>query len=342
MSTYNPIIECVELRRVRIGSPLRTPANGTALVLERAVGAPVVVRHGERVQEARLGNYRRMYVVDVATRGVSFTTAAPSKDHAFPFTVTVRFSCQVTNPVTIARNDVTDMTAALSPSLATIVREVAARFDVLHPTEAESAINARLNSAYPTIDVELSGFSVFVNVPDTAEIISKIREHRVEGMVREHHRDIAAGGREALILHGLTKGADPLEILDRHRQDAALEMDMKLEALRALTGDTAHAADKTDIHRQMLSEFFPGDDSAAKTRSSMRDRLNRRTNAALDGGRVVEGTAPADPPAAETSTSTTKDPAAPTSEVPAPPPSNGARSSRVRGSMGSRSSDEDQ
>lgn len=335
MSTYNPIIEYVELRRVRLGAPLKAPANGTVLVLERAVGAPLVVQHGDRVPEARLGNYRRMYVIDVATRGISFTTTAPSADHVFPFSVTVRFACRVTNPVTIACNDVTDMAAAVSPSLAGIVREVAARYDVLHPTEAEAAIKARLNSAYPTIDVELSGFSVFVNVPDTAELISTLQGQRVEKIAWEHHGETARGGREALIRHSLASGADPLDILDRHRRDAALEMDMKLQALRALTGDTKDVADKTDIHRTMLSEFFPGEDSAAKSRSSMRERLDRRAKAALDSGGVVDGTAPAE-------TTSAKDPSQPTTEVPStPPPSNGARSSRVRGSMNSKPPAED-
>ncbi len=336
MTTYNPIIEYVELRRVRIGSPLKAPANGTVLVLERAVGQPIVIQHGDRVPDARLGNYRRMFIIDVATRGISFTTSAPSADHAFPFSVTVRFACQVTNPVAIARNGVTDMAAALSPALATIVRQVASRFDVLRRTEAESAIWARLNSTDPTIDVELSGFSVFVDVPDTAGIIGTIREHRVEKISWDHHDEIVRGGRGGLIKHSLGKGTDPLEILDRHREDAALEMDMKLNALRALTGDTKDVADKTDIHRTMLSEFFPGDDSAAKIHTSRRERLNRRTKAALDAGPVVNGTPPAEAPSAETSTTT--DPAAPTTEAPS---NNGARPSRVRGAMSPRPSTEE-
>jgi hypothetical protein len=339
MSTYNPIIECVELRRVRVGSPLKAPANGTALVLERAVGEPLVVHHGDRVPEARLGNYRRMHVVDVATRGIGFSTSAPSSDHTFPFTVTVRFACQVTNPVAIARNDVTDMTAALSPSLTGIVREIAAKYDVLHPAKAEAEMRARLNSAYTTIDVELTGFSVFVSAQDTAELISTIREHRVEDLARDHHREIADGGRDALILHSLARGADGLDILDRHRKDAAIEMEMKLEALRALTGDTKDVADKTDIHRTMLSEFFPGEDSPAKTRTSMRERLENRAKPALNSGKVVEGAAPATPATSESgSGNRSKDPAAPTSNGEAPATK---RSSRVRGSMGSQpSSDE--
>jgi hypothetical protein len=328
MSTYNPIIESTELRRVRVGAPLQTPAIGSALVLERSVGGPIVIGHGDRVPEPRLGNYRRMYLINVAACGIGFSTSAPSQDHAFPFTVTVRFSCQVTNPVAIARNGITDMTAALSPSLTRIVREEAARYDVDRPAEAEFAINARLNAPYPTADVELTGFTVFVSVPDTAEIMTRWREQRVERMDREHHKEIAKGGRESLIHHALANGADPLEILDRHREDETIAMQMKLNALRAITGDTnKDVADKTDIHRQVMGEFFSTDDPAAKSRSTMRERLERRAKGSLASGRVVEGTAPAAP-----DTDATKDPAAPTIEAPTPAPPD--RPNRVRGSMG--------
>ncbi len=77
--TYDPIVERTDdLQRLRIIKPLRAPELGTAIVLERAVGAPVVVGHGDRVPDARTGHYRRMYLVDVANRSLSFTVNAPA------------------------------------------------------------------------------------------------------------------------------------------------------------------------------------------------------------------------------------------------------------------------
>jgi len=79
--TYDPILEITELRRVR--TSLRSPEMGTALVLERATGNPVVVWPGERVPDARTGNYRRMFRVDTANRALSFTERVPSSHSAF-------------------------------------------------------------------------------------------------------------------------------------------------------------------------------------------------------------------------------------------------------------------
>src|SRR3954471_15756659 len=111
--TYNPIQETVELSRFRFGSPPKAPQLGTALVFERDLGEPIVVWPGQRVPDARTGNYRRLYRIDVATRGLALTVTAPSLDAAFPFTVTVRCTCKVIDPLEIARDGIHDMTASL-------------------------------------------------------------------------------------------------------------------------------------------------------------------------------------------------------------------------------------
>jgi hypothetical protein len=327
-ATYSPIIECVELRRLRLGSPLQAPAMGTVLVLECTLGEPIVVASGQRVPNPRAGKYRRMYRIDVATKGLGFTLTTPSSDAAFPFTATVAFACRVTDPVAIARDNVNDMTAALSPSLGAVVRDVAGRFDAMYPVEAAAAITAKLNAAYPPVAVELSGFSVTVTMPDTAEILTTRRSIRVREMRRDDLRSTVAGGREGMILDALASGTDPMSIIDRDREDKLTEKRAQLAALSILKGESTEDIDATDIRKQVLSEFFPGDGSLTAGRTSMREKLEKRTKASLDSGRVVEGTAPADTPRTEGDATgeggSLRD---------RPPTENGQRQSRVRGTL---------
>jgi hypothetical protein len=341
IQTYNPILECVELARIRIGTPLRAPAMGSALVLERAVGEPVVIEAGDRVPEARLGNYRRLYRIDVGMRGLSFPVQTPSADAAFPFAVTVRFGCRVIDPVAIARDGVRDMTAALSPSLSAVVREVAAGFDAMRPNDAESAITARLNSALPPLSVELTGFSVSVAMVDTAEIVTARRRIRVGEMKRDAMRPVASGGRDEMLAHVMSiDDGNPMAMIDREREDREADTQAKLEMLRTLVGGAKEGHETEELRKHVVSEFFPGDGTALPgRRGSIRDRIEKRSKAALDSGRVVEGDVP--------------DTAAPQPADTAPPAAdarpaqqqrsglNGKGASRLRGTLGSSRSDDD-
>ncbi|MDS0133229.1 MULTISPECIES: hypothetical protein [unclassified Amycolatopsis] len=320
--TYNPIIQRTELPRFRITAPLRAPDLGTALVLERATGDPLVVRHGERVPDARTGNYRRVCLVDVATRGLSFTVNAASADAAFPFTVTVRFACRVTDPVTIARDDVRDMTAALAPSLSAIVREVAAEFDALQPTAAETAITRRLHSAHPMTTIELSGYTVSVSVVDTEEFVTTQRKLRVQKMTYDAMRPIAGGSREDMLAHLMSlDGGSPMSLLDRERKDREADTKAKLDALRILMGEEREGFDAAEVRKQVLEEFFPGETPSLPRRGTIRERLSTASRGALPESPVVEGNVPADDAAA----------VPPETGEPA---SGERRTSRVRGTMG--------
>jgi hypothetical protein len=276
--TYDPILEVEQLRRLRIGSPLRGPSIGTVLVLERAVGAPVVVWPGERVPDARTGNYRRLHRVDVANRGLAFTATLPSADPAFPFIVTVRFSCRITDPLPIVQDNVRDMTAALMPSLAAIAREAVAGFDAMHPSGAEAEIARRLNSAHSSAAVELTGFSADVTMVDAEEIVTARRKIRVEEMRRAAMRPVAAGSREEMLAHvmALTDG-NPMALLDREGEKAEAETRAKLDALRILmgAGDKMEEFNASEIRREALGEFF-GNKDVIPLRSSVRDRIARK------------------------------------------------------------------
>ena len=331
--TYDPILEVQALPRFRISPGLRGPAMGTALVLERALGIPVVVWPGERVPDARTGNYRRMYVVDVANRGLTFTVSAPSADPAFPFTVTVRFACRIADPVTVVQDGIRDMTAALAPSLTAIVRDVAARFDAMHPGGAEAEIVNRLGSARPSPIVALTGFTASVSMVDEEEIVTARRKIRVEEMKRAAMRPVASGTREEMLAHimALADG-NPMPMLDREAADREAHTRAQLDALRIITGDGDKLEEfsASDIRKQTLTEFFGESAAIPSRRGSVRKHLESKSGKPHDAGSVVEGNVP-DGPSGD----------APSGDKASPPPeSNGRGPSRVRGTMG-RHADED-
>ncbi|HEU5470841.1 MAG TPA: hypothetical protein VFV67_09325 [Actinophytocola sp.] len=290
--TYNPILDTAELPRVRIGAPLRSPAMGTALVLEPAIGDPLVIWSGQRVPEARLGNYRRMSVVDVSNHGLSFDVTAPSADPAFPFTVAVSLCCQIADPAAIVRDGIQDMTAALRQSLTRIVRDEAARFDVLNPAGPEAAIMAKLNDAYPVSAVRLSGFAVTVEAVDTAEIITAKRELRVQEMRRDAMRPVASAGRDEMLAHVMAlTGGDPTPLLDREQESRDRSTQASLDALRVLMGSSKELEEfnASRVSEQAMSAFFPGGEPLiGSSRGGIRDRLDRKIRGAIDSGRVVE------------------------------------------------------
>ncbi|GAA1034736.1 MULTISPECIES: hypothetical protein [Amycolatopsis] len=314
--TYNPVLACEEVRRMRLGAPLRSPELGVAMVLERATGTPLVVNHGERVPDARTGNYRRMHLIDVATRGLSFTVLVASSDPAFTFRVTVEFACQVTDPVAIALNKVTDMTASLLPSLTSIARETAARFDVLEPAAASNAISARLNSARDSPTVRLSSYSVSVSMVDNEEFVTEQRKIRVRKLSFDAMRPIAGGTREDMLAHIMSiEDGDPMALLDRERADRAAEVKAQIDILRTLSGTDMENFSASEVREQVLGQFFDRSKAVPGKRRKLRDSLENRAKAEIEEAKVVEGNVP---------------PAKNTAEDGAP---SSKRASRLRGSM---------
>jgi hypothetical protein len=294
--TYDPILAVVQPRRLRVGSPLRGPSIGTALVLERASGGPIVVWPSQRVPDARTGNYRCIHHVDVANRGLELAVTVPSSDPAFPFSVTLRFSCRITDPVSIVQDNIRDMTAALTPSLAAIVRETAAGFDVMHPSAAEAEIARRLTTAHPTSTVELTGFSASVEMVDTEEIVTERRKNRVGEQNRTAMRPIAHGSREEMLAHIMAMtGGNPMPLLDREDEKANAETRAKLSALNILMGEgnKMEEFNTSEISKHALSEFYGDKDVFPARRRGVRERIGR-SRGALEGGPVVEGNVPDD------------------------------------------------
>jgi hypothetical protein len=335
--TYDPILESITLKRWRTSAP-RGPVMGTAIVLERSAGAPVVVTAGQRIPDAHTGNYTLLHRVDVANRGIGCTFVTPSADPAFPFTITVTCGCQVTDPVLVVHDGVRDMAGALQAWLVGQIRPISMRHDALRPSAAEQAITSALHGAYPPDGVRLSGFAVAVTTNDVAEIVTAQRELRVLEMRREGMRPVAHGGREEMLAHvmAMTDG-DPTPMLDREQEAKENSTKASLLALSALMGsDKIEEFNTTRISDKVMSEFFPGDPLLGGKRPGIRDRIDRKRKA-IEAPAIDAGVTPGTP--ADDRDATPRRPEKPSAESPGRPPGKAdprpadtaARPSRVRG-----------
>jgi hypothetical protein len=299
--TYDPILESVSLRRIR-KTAVRSPAIGTALVLERTVGEPVVVAAGDRVPDPRTGNYRTLHRVVVAKRTLGFTLIAPSSDPAFPFTVEISCGCQIIDPVPVVRDDVRDMAGALQSWLTALVRPVTVRYDALRPAEAEAEIMSRLHAAYLSDGLQLSGYTVKVTTRDVEGLVTAQRELRVQEMRRDAMRPVARGGREEMLAHvmAITDG-DPTPLLDREQEAKESNTKASLLALSALMGsEKLEEFNTSRISEQVMTEFFPGGEPLlGRKRAGIRERLDRKRKAIDSASPAIDAEDPDPAPAAD-------------------------------------------
>ncbi|WP_328449470.1 hypothetical protein [Amycolatopsis sp. NBC_00438] len=288
--TYNPILERTEVGRSWFRSTSPAPELGTAHVLIRASAEPIVVWHGRPGPTGRLGDHRR-YIIDVANHGISFTVKAASAEAVFSFSVQVELACRVLNPLTIARDNIQDLTAALLPSLAREIRDTAARFEVLRPTDAARAIELRLSSAHPSQDVELGGYSVTVEPVNTQGVVEAKQELGVQKLRRTEMRDVSHGGPEEQFAQLLaTNNGDVREVLAFLSNERNAEAQNMLKGLQIAMGGNLEDMDVAEVHRTAFGNLFGGKHSGfGGQRESMRERVERRNKAAaIESGSVVE------------------------------------------------------
>lgn len=337
--TYDPILESIPLKRWRASAP-RGPVMGTAIVLERMHGEPVVVTAGQRIPEAHTGNYTLLHRVDVANRAIGCTFTTPSADASFPFTVTVTYGCQITDPVLTVRDGIRDMAEALRGWLVGQVRPISMRFDALHPADAEVAISTALQRAYSPDGVCLSGVAVAVTTQDVAEIVTAHRELRVLEMRRDGMRPVAHGGREEMLAHVMaTTGGDPTPMLDREQEERENNTKASLLALSALmSSEKVEEFNASRITDKVMGEFFPGvEPLVGGKRPGIRDRIGHKRRAIEAGdataieAEVVPG-GPGEAPAQKPVEPSRFDAVGgPRKDKAKPADTSGTRPSRVRG-----------
>jgi hypothetical protein len=291
--TYNPILEREDVPRRWFRSSMPGPELGTAMVLVRTAAEPIVIWHGQHMPTTRIGEHRR-YVIDVANHGISFEERAASANPVFPFAVTVELACRVLSPYTIARDNIRDITAALQPSLAREVRDTAARFEVLQPTEAARAIEKRLSSARPSPDVELTSYSVRVEPVNTQGYVEAKQELDVQQLWRTELKDVAEGSPEQQVLQLLAiNNGDIREVLNYIANDREHDDAVKLQALQIAMGGKMEDMDVADVQRNAFGSIFGGNGNGdGGRRESLRQKLERRNKGAIEGVQVVDGGTP--------------------------------------------------
>jgi hypothetical protein len=182
------------------------------------------------------------------------------------------------------------MTAALMPSLAREIRDTAARFEVLQPTDAARAIEMRLSSAHPSQDVELGGFSVTVEPENTQGVVHAKQELGVQELRRKELRDVSHGSPEERFAQLLaTNNGDVREVLDYLSNQRNAEAQNMLKALQIAMGANLEDMDVAEVHRTAFGTIFGGTDNrAGGPRETMRERVERRNGkAAIESGSVV-------------------------------------------------------
>jgi hypothetical protein len=326
--TYDPIKEVTELRRVRLAAPIRPPAMGTALVIEPLLGEPFVVSAGERVPDARFGNYRRCFLVDLAQYGLRLQLDLPSRDPSFAFKTTVDFSCRVLDPVLVVKNGVRDMTRALRASIVKVTRGIAQRYDVLDVTAAELALNDALERFRGDSVVSLGRFLVTLDSGETSEIHNLRRETRLGGMRRDDMRTVVKGGQDELFAQLLAKSdSNPAALIEHIAAEKGMEQERLLEALKIVSG-SAEKTEAFDTRRErdrIFDQLIGGSDGRAADGGAEPGRRLRRsrvvgslTSGTSDKGPSDKGpsdAAPADPPATEQPSTSDEKPAARPSRV---------------------------
>lgn len=327
IDTYDPIVEEIFPKAVRLLDRLESPSMDTALVLEPRQGDPVLVSAGEKVPGAVLGRYRRAARVTLRVVQCRFVEDdIPTADPGFLQSAEVRFTCQVTDPVEIVRSGIRDMTRAVQPSLAGIMSDVLAEFDVSEYNTALKTLKRELEALRGRGGIALGNFHV--KLLNKSEYYDHTRDMRIESMRRRDMRGVVDGGREELIAQHLVKNdGDPTGLLAAEAEAVDRDKDRMIEMVRISTDEDADPVEMREARRHVFGKIF-GD--PAMLRPPERKRLSRREHIASrrEGG-PAEVTAGGEAEPVE--------PLEPRELAPPPPPpASEKRVSRLRGSATER------
>jgi hypothetical protein len=197
-------------------------------------------------------------LVDTRVRVVEVSRTLPSVSEADRFTVSVSFSCQVTDPELVARQGVVDVTAPLGAYLAgeDELLRMAAGFRVEEINAVRAAVAHRM-SAYTIVNpprvagmqVEFVGTEVFA-ADDLRDWEQELRQQRRDQELLQGRHDfesrqtqqfaelLSLGPLYAQVLQMVRDGVDMTDIVER--TNAAAELDRSRRA-KAEEDAAAHA-----------------------------------------------------------------------------------------------------
>ncbi|HSV64691.1 MAG TPA: hypothetical protein VLJ59_02130 [Mycobacteriales bacterium] len=292
-NTYDPILDLRELPRFRVFGSLPPPGLGTALVLEPGAGNPLVINAGERVPDARLGHYRRSYLVDLKPYRLRLEEWLPSRDPAFLFETAVTFTCRAEDPALVACTGIRDVTAALRNPLVAIMRPIAQQYDIAELSATERALNQALQSFGGDRAFRLGGYLVELAVggdaiAGSAAYHDTSREIRLEEMRRKPMSEVVAAGRDELVAQWLTKhGGDPDALLGMEADAKELEVFQILRAMEIVSssGEKTESFETREQLRRLSSRFMPEPGAIGPPeRGGRRSRLSGSLTRSSSGG----------------------------------------------------------
>jgi hypothetical protein len=126
METFNPISSDRRLSWLRMLPPM--PRGRSAAVLERRSGYRLVTQKAPvGVFAYMTGGFLHLYKVDLTPRELAIWYEVPSKELARTFRADLKLTVQVTDPVKVVDEGVTDAWAALEPVLRLPLRQIGRR-----------------------------------------------------------------------------------------------------------------------------------------------------------------------------------------------------------------------
>jgi len=285
---YDPIIDKEDAPRIRLFQRPPTPEPGVALVLFRE-GQPLVTLWPEdrlTAGEARWGNYKTIYRIDVTEHSFSFNCILPCESDAFDFQAEVQVTYAVDDPATIVERKVTDARAVLEPLIIATMRSVSRDYDVEKSAAAERAITEAVHAKAYDVGLKLSRFVVNLSLEDEARAhIRRLKElerdkererkeaelgrlrHQLDidqmRMKMDFYSPLIEGGHwQLLALQLSNRPEDVATVAKMLSQQRQAEMDHQLKALKimleedALEGFQMEEAGKR-VLRRFVDSFGP-------------------------------------------------------------------------------------
>lgn len=287
-STHNPIVGKEEIPRFRLFQSRPAPEPGVALVLYKEGQALVTLWPEDRLTagEAKWGNYKIAYKVDVTEHSFTFDCTLPCDSDAFDFQAEAQVTYSVDDPALVVERKVEDARDTLKPLIVRTMRGVSRNYDVRDSADAEEAIAKAVEDESYNVGLKLNRFVVRLSLEEDARAhirelrqIERDKERERKEAELERQRDelemertrmkmdfygplIQEGQWQMLALQLTKHPEDVANVADMLRRQRQAEMEQQLEALRimleedALEGFQMEEAAKR-VLRRFVESFEP-------------------------------------------------------------------------------------
>ncbi|TDD40555.1 hypothetical protein E1287_00860 [Actinomadura sp. KC06] len=306
-STFDPLIEHKPVSMLRLLSPLRAPAPGTALVLVPREGAPITVRHGEPVPAAHYGVHQYSCLVTLAEHALAFEIALVSRDPGFVFRSRVIVHVHVGEPALVVSRGIRDVGATLYEPIKHMLRPVARNFDIAEFHQADEALNTVLGDFHGDSALRLRNATVEL-LPDEDEVANSARsyrevtrETRLGAMRRDRHLDMMRREGTEGMLAEIFEREGPSKVLDWIAHAEATERAELLRLFQQMmnrAGVDREPFDHLEAERQVVDRLTGGSSVAfggTRRVSRVRGSLPPRPPETPRTGPVDAAKAPASP-----------------------------------------------